>query len=486
MQNSLSEDSSKKNEKTSKYDLTQGNVFKSLLIYAIPILISSIIQYTYNTFDTVMVGRFLGGVPMAAVNSAGTTSGLMYSLAGGFAVGTSVIVGISYGAKDKEKTLRAIIASEKLALIASVILTAAGVAAIEPLIIATNVQPEYVEYYRAYIIIIMASAIVPVFNNMHTNLLRTLGDSRSPVIMLVASAIINVLLNLLFMVGMGMGVMGVALATVISQLVSAVLALVFLFKNYPEYNFLKHSPKKEKDGTFLSEIKMGVPMAFQQSMITIGSVIVYSKVNEMAAVIPGTPEAYTIGNSINNIASIIINAFGTVASGFVAQNYGAKDFNRMKKGIVYSHLVSLVLSALIAAVFAIFMKSLVGLFMKEWDDEIYNMASRFVYINMCFYLIWIPVPILRCSIQSMNNSLLPFISCLVELPMRCVTAWVLGEYFGFTGLSFATPCALVAALTFLLIAFFVEWNIKKKLSLGNISKNPALNAEKNNTDKNQE
>lgn len=483
MQNSSAEGASAKNEKSAKYDLTQGNVFKMLLLYAVPILISSIIQYTYNTFDTVMVGRFLGGVPMAAVNSAGTTSGLMYSLAGGFAVGISVIVGISYGEKDEEKTLRSIVAAEKLALIASLVLTVAGVASIEPLIIAMNVQPEYVEYYRAYIIVIMASTVIPVFNNVHTNLLRTLGDSRSPVIMLAASAVINVLLNLLFMVGFGMGVLGVALATVVSQLVSAVLALVFLFKNYPEYNFFKHKCLKAKDGLFFAEVKMGVPMAFQQSLITIGSVIVYSKVNEMAAVISGTPEAYTVGNSLNNIASIVINAFGTVASGFVAQNYGAKDFYRIKKGILYCHLISLVLSALIALVFAIFMRPLVGLFMKEWDEEVYNMASRFVYINMCFYVVWIPVPILRCSIQSMNNSVLPFISCLVELPMRCAAAWILGEYFGFTGLSFATPCALVAALSFLIIAFIAEWRIKKKSLLDGvtITENTAEHAD-NNTD----
>lgn len=449
---------------SAKYDLTEGNTFKILLVYAVPILISSIIQYTYNTFDTIMVGQVLGGVPMAAVNSAGTASGLMYSLAGGFAVGISVIVGINHGAKDKEKTLRAIIAAEKLSLGAAVVLTAAGAAAIEPLIKITNVQPEYVEYYRAYITVIMLSAVVPVFNNANTNLLRTLGDSRSPVIMLVVSAVVNVLLNLLFMVGFGWGVFGVALATVASQLTSAVLALIFLFKNYPEYNFFKEKIPKVKDGTLLSEIKMGIPMAFQQSMITIGSVIVYSKVNEMAAEVYGTPQAYTIGNSLNNIASIVINAFGTVASGFVAQNYGAKDLGRMKKGIIYCHLISLALSALIAGAFALFMRPLVGLFMNEsdWSEEVYAMSARFVYINMCFYLIWIPVPILRCSIQSMKNSVLPFISCLVELPMRCTAAWVLGEYFGFTGLSFATPCALVAALAFLTVAFFVEWKRKKR------------------------
>lgn len=455
---------------STKRDLTQGNVLKVLSLYAIPILISSIIQYTYNTFDTVMVGQFLGSVPMAAINSAGTTSGLMYSLAGGFAVGTSVLVGINHGAKDTQKTLRAIVVTEKLALIAALILTLIGVLCIEPLIAATNVQPEYVEYYRAYLTVIMATAVVPMFNNIETNLLRTLGDSTSPVIMLAASAVVNVVLNLLFMVGLNMGVFGVALATVISQLVSGALALVFLFKNYPEYNFIKNKCEGEKDGMWLSQIKMGVPMAFQQSMITIGSVIVYSKVNEMAAVTAGTPEAYTIGNSLNNIASIIINAFGTVASGFVAQNYGAKDFTRMKKGIIYSHLISFALSAIIAVIFLIFMRPLVGLFMNEqsWNDEIYDMASRFVYINMCFYIIWIPVPILRCSIQSMKNSLLPFISCLVELPMRCVTAWVLGEYFSFTGLSLATPCALVAALTFLIIAFAYEWRKKKKQALSTL------------------
>lgn len=464
MQNDSAEGASAKNEKSARYDLTRGGVFKSLLIYAIPILISSVIQYTYNTFDTIMVGQILGKVPMAAVNSAGTASGLMYSLAGGFAVGTSVIVGIRHGAKDTAGTLRAIVVTEKLALIASAVLTALGLITVEPLIIAINVGAEYVDYYRAYIIVIMATAVVPVLNNVQTNLLRTLGDSRSPVIMLTASAVINVLLNLLFMRGFNMGVIGVALATVISQLVSGALALVFLFKNYPQYNFFKNKSVGAKDGMWLSQIKMGVPMALQQSMITIGSVIVYSKVYALAAVMPGTPEAYTIGNSLNNIASIIINAFGTVASGFVAQNYGAGDFYRMKKGIIYCHMISLVLSAIIAAVFMIFMRPLVGLFMnaEEWDESVYEMASLFVYINICFYVIWIPVPILRCSIQSMKNSLLPFISCLVELPMRCAAAWVLGEYFAFTGVSFATPCALVAALSFLLVAFFLEWRLKKR------------------------
>jgi len=446
-------------EKISQYDLTRGNVFKTLLLYAVPILISSLIQYLYNVVDSVMVGQFVGVDAMGAVSAAGSSCGLLFSLSGGFTVGAAVIVGINYGSGNKEDTVRAIVSCEKLALLAGLILTTIGLSCTELLIKVTFVQSQHVAYCRIYMLIVLGSSVVSMMNNMHINLLRTLGDSRSPVIMLVVSAFSNVGLNYVLLRFAKLEVAGVAIATVSAQLISALLAFLFLLKNYPEYNFFKVKVGKGDKKIWLEELKMGIPMAFQQSMISIGSVIVQTKVNAM-----GVTNEYSVCNNINNISSNVINAFGSVISGFVAQNYGSRKPERIKKGVVYTLFISWTLAAIFAAALLIFSRQIVLLFVKEQEftEEFYQKVVLFLKINIPFYIIWVPVPILRCAIQSMKNSLVPFLSCLVELPMRCVTAWVLGTYFSFAGLSFATPCALVAAFAFLIVAFFVEW--KKKIS----------------------
>lgn len=445
--------------KRSGYDLTQGPILQTMLVYAVPILVSALIQYLYNVFDTAMVGKWLGETQMAAVNAAGTASGLLTSLIGGFSAGIVVIGGINYGAGNEEGTLRAVIVSEKLSLFAGVFFTALGVLCAEPLLRVTKVPDECMEYARTYLYIIVGCAVVTMFNNAHTNLLRTLGDSRSPVLMLIASAVINVVLNLLFMLGFNWGVAGVAVATVISQLVSAGLALILFLRHYPQFNFFRKRVGGATRRIWAEEIKMAIPMAFQQSMIMLGAVIVQAKVNDMGSSVMA---AYATSNSINNMAGTIINTFGTVISGFVAQNFGARRFDRIKKGMGWILGCSWIVSVILGAVLLLCARPIVGLFLKEWNEALFLNVQTFLYINVAFYLIWVPVPVLRCAIQSMHNSLLPFLSCLVELPMRCVTAWILGEYFGFTGLSFATPCALVASVLFLIVAFFVQWKKKTK------------------------
>ncbi len=443
----------------SKFDLTQGPILNTMMIYAIPILVSALIQYLYNVFDTAMVGKWLGDVQMGAVNASGTTSGLLYSLIGGLTMGMAVIIGINFGSGDEKKTLASIVTYEKLCVIAGVLFTVLGLLAVDPLIKITKVPPESVGYCKTYITVLMSCAFISVMNNTHLNLLRTLGDSRSPVIMLVASAIVNVVLNLVFMLVFNMGVFGVAVATVLSQLVSASVAVILFFRHYPQYNFFKVKAESGGMGMVLSEIKMGIPMAFQQSMIMLGAVIVQTKVNDMGSSVMA---AYATSNSINNVTSTIINTFGSVISGFVAQNYGARKFDRIKSGMKTITAFSYLLSAVMGIILILFTRPIVSLFLKEWNETLFIDVRNFIYINVAFYIIWVPVPILRCAIQGMKNSLLPFISCLVELPARCVAAWVLGEHFGFLGLSFTIPCALVAAFLFLIVAFGVQWKIKTK------------------------
>ncbi len=448
----------------SRHDLTEGPILKTALLYAIPILISALIQYLYNVFDTMMVGQFLGKTEMAAVNAAGTTSGAVGSLIGGFTAGSAVIIGISFGAKEKQKTFAAVCVFQKLNLIVGVLLTTLGLALAVPLLKITNVPDDCFGYSETYLLIVMGGAVVNTVNMAETNLLRTLGDSRSPVIMLIASAVINVLLNLLFMLVFRWGVAGVAVATVLSQLVSGALALFFFLRNFPEYNFFRHKSEAVNENLWLSEIRMAIPMALQMSLIMIGALIVQAKLNSMGKEIMA---AFACGVSITNLAGTVINTFGTVITGFVAQNYGAKNFTRMKKGILYIMAASFAITVSIGVAILLFSRTVAGWFInaEDWTEEIYANVRTFILINVSFYPVWVPVPILRGAIQSMKYSLLPFLSCMVELPMRCITAWVLGSYFGFTGLAFSTPCALVAALLFLLAAFFVTWNVRKKQAL---------------------
>ncbi|MGN1234734.1 MAG: MATE family efflux transporter, partial [Christensenellaceae bacterium] len=172
--------------------------------------------------------------------------------------------------------------------------------------------------------------------------------------------------------------------------------------------------------------------------------------------------SYAASNSINNISSTLINTFGMVVSGFVSQNYGAKNYLRIRKGVTICLIYSWILAFAVGTVLLVFDRSITGMFVDEWNEALYQNVHTFLTINLPFYLIWVPVPIFRFAIQGMKNTLLPFLSCLVELPMRCLTAWVFGQWWGFAGISLATPAALVAAFLFLTVSYFVVLKRKKR------------------------
>lgn len=448
--------------KKNKFDLTKGSIMKTMALYGIPILVAQLIMYLYNLADTMIIGQKLGSTYMGAVGASGTTSGILFSLVGGMTAGFAVIIGISFGSGDKEKTKKAVLSAELLSLLFGIFITVLGLCIVRPLLKVTNFPEDKIEIGYRYLIVIFAGSVISVFNNMHTTMLRTLGDSRSPVYILTASAFVNIGLNLIFVNFTQLKEIGVALATVISQLVSAIIALVLFLRNFPEFNFFKKMPWEKK--LAFEQIKMGVPMAFQNSMIMIGAVIVQTAVNQLetSGKVFNAMASYVCANSINNISSTLINTFGMVIAGFVSQNYGAKDFDRIKKGIWSCLVLSWIISILLAFILVVFDRTIVSWFTDEFSEELYFNVHRFMIINVAFYPIWVPVPILRNAIQSMKDSLLPFLSCLVELPMRCITAWVFSSFWGFDGISFATPTALVAAFVFLMISFFLIYRKKKR------------------------
>lgn len=434
---------------------------KTMALYGIPILVAQLIMYLYNLADTMIIGQKLGDTYMGAVGASGTTSGILFSLVGGMTAGFAVIIGIAFGSGDREKTRKSVLSAELLSLLFGIFITVLGLCLIKPLLRATYFPEDKFEIGQRYLTVIFAGSIVSAFNNMHTAMLRTLGDSRSPVYILTASAFVNIGLNLLFVNYTNLKEIGVALATVISQLVSASIALALFLRHFPEFSFFKKTAWEK--GIAVEQVKMGVPMAFQNSMIMIGAVIVQTAVNQLETngKVFNAVASYVCANSINNISSTLINTFGMVIAGYVSQNYGAKDFNRIKKGIWACLILSWIISAVLALLLVLFDRTVVSWFTDEWSEELYANVHRFLIINVVFYPIWVPVPILRNAIQSMKNSLLPFLSCLVELPMRCITAWIFSSFWGFDGISLATPTALVAAVVFLLVSFFVIYKKKK-------------------------
>lgn len=451
------------NANAKRYDLTKGPILRTIALYGIPILIAQLIQNLYNFADTLIIGNRLGELYMGAVNASGTTSSLLFSLMFGMASGFGVTIGIAYGSKDEERTRRAIVSSVVLCTLFGLLISVCGISLTDVLVRATNVPADKVEIASRYLIVIFAGGIISAYNNMFTAILRSLGNSRAPVIILSMSAVINVVLNLVFLEFTDLNEVGVALATVISQLCSVCVSLTLLFRTFPQFNFFKNRVVLRR-GIWGTQIKMGVPMAFQNSMITIGAVIVQAAVNnlETTGMVPNALASYAVSNSINNISGTLINTFGMVIAGFVSQNYGAKDYVRIKQGVISCLALSWVLSLLLGACLLLFDRPIAGLFMETWSEELYANVHTFLLINVPFYVIWVPVPILRLAIQGMNNAILPFLSCLVELPMRCITAWLFGSWWGYAGISLATPSALVAAIVFLLFAFFITISKKKK------------------------
>ena len=363
-----------------KTNMLEGPIWKGLISFAIPIFLGNLFQQMYNTADTLIVGNFLGKEALAAVGSSANLIHLMIGLLQGIAMGGGVLIAKYYGAKDQDNLQKAVHTGIAFGMIGGLLLTVVGVGA-SPVILRwmgtpADVLPESVAYFRTYFF----GGVALFLYNISTGILQNVGDSRHPLYYLILSSAINVVLDLVFVGVFRFGVASAALATVISQAVSAVLCLRQLMRTDDVYR-VELRRIRFHGQTFRDIIRFGLPSGVQNSMISIANVVVQANINAFGANAMAGCGAHS---KIEGFAFLPVTCFALGLSTFVGQNLGAKQYDRVKKGTRFGMLCCLLLSEAIGALLYVLSPHLIALFNSDPEVIAYGvMQCRVVSLFYC-------------------------------------------------------------------------------------------------------
>ena len=449
-------------------DLTKGNPFKLILLFALPVLCGNVFQQLYNMVDTIIVGNTVNADALTGVGLTGPVSFLIIGFVGGLTAGFGVRVAQRYGAQDEDGVRRAIAMSFLLGIVITVVLTAIAVPLTAPLLRLMQTPEQYFGYAYNYLFVIFCGIGASVLYNMIAGVLRAVGDTKTPLFFLIVAACLNVALDFAFILGAKMHYCGAALATVLSQLLSGTACFIYMWKRYPALRL------KKKDFAWDwslagGHIAVGLPMALQFSITAIGCIVQQTALNGLNAVAPGVVTAYAASSKIDNLANQTFQALGTASATYAGQNSGAKRFDRIRKGTLVA-MVYVLAGWAIGVAFCMGLYSpLMKLFVKNekggdaaiYFDDIMRYGRKYLLFQSGCYLFLGTILVYRNALQGMGYSLVTMLSGVTELGARCLTAFVFVKLWGFTGACLSNPVAWISADVFLLITYFAVMHKKR-------------------------
>lgn len=441
------------------YDMTKGNPIKLILSFSAPMLIGNIFQQVYNFVDAAVVGKFVGAHSLAAVGSTGTIISIMICLMMGLTNGAGIIISQCFGARNFDEMRKTVSGLVYIVVILSAITSVAGVVFARPILTLLNVPADIIDEAIRYVRIIFMFTIGTAMYNASGAVLRNLGDSRTPLYALILSSLLNVGLDLLFVVVFGAGVVGAATATVIAQISSAIFCIVHIVR-YREHLYLEGITFKTSKLSVIRIFRTGVPAALESCLIALGTMSVQRLVNSCGQM---TMAAYTASTKIDSIAIAPIISIGTALSVFTGQNMGAQNIERIKKGL-YQTLISLIcICVVLATIIVIFRSQLLGLFLDQNSaQEAIDIGSRYLTIVCVAYIAAAVMRTYLNLLRGAGDVNTSAVSGLLELSGRIVFAYILVNYFGSTGIWIATPIAWAIGATVPVIRYYTgKWKTKK-------------------------
>lgn len=441
------------------HDLTKGKPYKLIFLFTIPLFIGNLFQQFYNIADTLIVGRTLGEASLAAVGSTGSISFLIIGFAQGLTAGLTIITAQRFGAKDYSGIKKSFATCISISVIVAILLTALSVTFVHPILIWMQTPPEIIQQSEKFITIIFWGIPASIAFNLLSNILRALGDSRTPLLFLIVASIINVVLDLVFILNFKMGVEGAAIATVIAQVISSILCSLLIYKKV----YLLHFRKK--DFTFhwfewRQHMNVGFPMAFQASIIAIGAIALQTALNSLGT---AAVAANTAGSKIDQFATQPMASFGIAMATYTAQNLGAKKYHRIILGVRQSLMMSCGFAVVAGSVIIIFAQQLVNLFLKVPNPEILRLSKIYFMINGSMYFILAILFIVRYTLQGLGKGFIPTVAGIAELVMRFLAAVVLAKAFGFKGAVLANPLAWIGSVAVLVPSYLSSVKQLRKL-----------------------
>ena len=431
-------------------DMTSGSPTRLILRFTIPLIFGNLFQQFYSMVDTIIVGRFLGSQSLAAVGSTGSLNFLILGLCLGLCSGFAIPVSQQFGAKDMASMRRYVGNTIWLSAGASVIFTVLTVLLCRPMLQWMNTPADIIDEAYLYIVVIFAGIPTTFLYNVQAALLRALGDSRTPVIFLVIASFLNIGLDLLLILVIPMGVMGAAVATVFSQLLSGIACFLFIVKKFPTLHVSRDDMRPRRE--YMSKLcGVGVPMGLQSSITAIGSILLQTSVNALGSMIVA---AVTAANRLYSFFACAFDAMAIAMSTYGGQNMGARKFDRLTPGLRSGMIIGTVYSALALVIMFLFGRPLITLFVDGSETQIIDNAYLFMIINAACFVALAAVNIFRLLIQGMGYSKMAICAGVMEMFARGIAGLVLVPVFGYIAACFANPFAWVMADVFLVPAYF--------------------------------
>ena len=418
-------------------DLTEGPITSKLLKFAFPLMIGNLLQQLYNIADTLIVGRFLGPNALAAVGSAYTLMVFLTSILLGLCMGSSAFFSIQYGKRDLERLKNGFFLSFLLIGSVALILNILVFTGIDRIIALLKIPAEITGMMKEYLLCIFIGISATFLYNYFANLLRSVGNSLTPLIFLAVSALLNIALDLLFVITFGWGVWGAAAATVFSQYVSGIGIMLYYWFGFPELRVqrchLRWNSSILKEITGLSFLT-----CVQQSVMNLGILMVQGLVNSFGATVMA---AFAAAVKIDAFAYMPVQDFGNAFSTFIAQNYGAKKEERIRAGLKGAVLVSMLFCVAVSILVCVFARPLMGLFVEAGEEAIIWEGVRYLRIEGVFYCGIGCLFLLYGLYRALARPGMSVVLTVISLGTRVVLAYVLSAvpFIGVVGIWWSIP-----------------------------------------------
>ena len=433
-----------------KTDMTQGKPVKVLLGFTIPVFIGNVFQQFYNMVDAVVVGKFVGTKALAAVGSTGTIIFLIIGFLLGLTAGFTVLTAQKYGAGKMDEMRQTVGNALILTAVISAVMTAISMTGMHALLKFMHTPDDIFKDAYAYVMIICGGIFAQALYNILASILRALGNSKVPLYFLILSAMLNIVLDLVFIIVFKLGAPGAAWATIISQGVSGVLCLIYIWKFVPELR-MKKEDWYFRRGLAFKQIGVGIPMGLQYSITAIGTMMVQTALNLLGST---QVAAFTAANKIEQIVTQAYVAMGTTMATYCAQNIGAGKIKRIRQGFKSITIMGSIYSVVVAAIIMTVGKYMTYLFLSGDLTEIMHSVDIYLKCVGTFFIPLTVVNVYRNGIQGMGYGLLPMMAGVAELVGRGVVAMIAAGQKSYFGVCMASPAAWILASALLIVMYY--------------------------------
>lgn len=448
-----------KEENRMEKDMTAGTPGKIIFNFTMPIFIGNIFQQFYNMADTVIVGKFVGNAALAAVGACGTLVFLII----GFLQGFTVVTAQHFGAGNMKAMKKSVASGAVLTGIVTVILTLLSMISMAKVLHLMNTPSDMYGEAYGYIMVICGGIVAQALYNYLASVLRALGDSKRPLYFLVIAALLNIVLDLVFIIVFRMGAAGAAYATVIAQGISGILCLLYIAKKVPVLHL--HREDWEIDKNLAGwQLKIGLPMAFQYSITAIGTIVVQSCLNILGST---AAAGFAAASKIEQVFTQAYVALGTTMATYCAQNMGAGKYTRIRKGFKSATLIGFIYAVVTGVIIFFVGKYMTIFFVSENVNQIMEYVDIYLRCVSVSFLPLVIVNLYRNGIQGMGYGLLPMTAGIAELVGRSGASLIASHFGSYMGICLASPAAWVLAGTLLLIMYFEIMKGKKDRNLKN-------------------